>query len=167
MIFAMTSRRCSTSHGDRMTGAIDFLTTENQTVLWSWLQERIGLPWSTDFVALGRVRDGKILGVVGFTNFTGKSCHMHMAGEGRWMTRTFLRESFRYPFETLGLTMVFGIVPSGNIRALGIDRKMGFRELIYVPDAHPDGGIHILQMKRADCRWLRKTHGKEVYSEAA
>jgi RimJ/RimL family protein N-acetyltransferase len=139
----------------------DFLTNECQTVLWSWLHERIGLPWSTDFIALGRVQDGKIIGVVGYTNFTGTSCHMHMAGEGRWMTRQFLHEAFRYPFETLHLTMVLGVVPSGNTRALGIDRKLGFRELLYVPDAHPDGGIHILQMKRPDCRWLRNHDGKE------
>jgi hypothetical protein len=63
--------------------------------------------------------------------------------------------------------MVFGIVPSGNIRALGIDRKLGFSELIYIPGAHPDGGIHILQMKREHCRWLRGQNGKEVYTEAA
>lgn len=143
------------------------LTTAHQTVLWEWLQERIGLPWSTDFIALGRVQDGKLVGVVGYNNFTGTSCHMHMAGEGRCMNREFLREAFRYPFETLDLTMVFGIVPSGNIRALGIDRKLGFRELIYIPGAHPDGGIHILQMKRDECRWLRKPDGKEVNSEAA
>jgi RimJ/RimL family protein N-acetyltransferase len=144
------------------------LTTANQTILWEFLQERIGIPWSTDFIALGRVVEDKLVGVVGYNNFTGASCHMHMAGDGgRWMNRAFLREAFRYPFQTLDLTMVFGIVPSGNIRALGIDRKLGFRELIYIPGAHPDGGIHILQMTRDECRWLRKPDGKEVYSEAA
>lgn len=144
------------------------LTTAHQTALWEFLQERIGIPWSTDFIALGRVAEGKLVGVVGYNNFTGTSCHMHMAGDGgRWISREFLKEAFRYPFGTLDLTMVFGIVPSGNIRALGIDRKLGFRELIFIPGAHPDGGIHILQMTRDECRWLRKPNGKEVYPEAA
>lgn len=146
----------------------DFLTNSPTAVLWEFLSKRIGIPYSTDFVALGRVREGQLLGVVGYNNFTGTSCHMHMAGEeGRWFSREFLYEAFRYPFETLGLTMVFGVVPSGNIRALRIDAKLGFRELIYIPGAHPDGGIHILQMKREECRWLRKRDGKEVNAEAA
>jgi len=141
------------------------LTGANQTVLWEYLMDRIGLPWSTDATALGRVRDGRLIGVVGFNNFTGTSCYMHMAGEPGWMNRDFLREAFRYPFQTLDLTMVFGVVPSGNIRALGIDRKLGFVELLYIPGAHPDGGIHLLQLKRENCRWLRKPDGKEVNSE--
>jgi RimJ/RimL family protein N-acetyltransferase len=144
------------------------LTTAHQTVLWEFLRDRIGLPYSTDLICIGRIIDGKLAAVVGYNNFTGTSCHMHMAGDHpRWMNKEFLRAAFAYPFGTLDLTMVFGIVPSGNIRALGIDRKLGFNELIYVPDAHPDGGIHILQMKREDCRWLRKPDGKEVNSEAA
>ncbi len=147
---------------------MSFLTTTNQTVLWEFLQERIGIPYSTDLICIGRVRDSKLIAVVGYNNFTGTSCHMHMAGDDtRWMNRGFTLAAFSYPFETLGLTMVFGIVPSGNIRALGIDRKLGFRELIYIPGAHPDGGIHILQMKREECRWLRTRNGQEKYSEAA
>lgn len=137
----------------------DFLTTDHQTVLWEWLRDRVGLPWSTDFIALGRVKEGRLIGVVGYNNFTGTSCHMHMAGEPGWVSRGFIREAFRYPFGTLNLTMVFGIVPSGNIRALRIDRKLGFRELIYIPGAHPDGGLHILQMTRGECRWLREPNG--------
>lgn len=144
-----------------------FLTTQNQMVLWKWLSDRIGLTWSSDLQCIGRVAEGEIIGVVGYNNFTGTSCHMHMAGEGRWVNRDFLYTAFGYPFDHLGLTMVFGVVPSGNIRALGIDRKLGFEELIYIPGAHPDGGLHILQLKRENCRWLRKNHGQEVDSQAA
>lgn len=146
----------------------DGLTTAHQTVLWEFLKDRIGLPYSTDLICIGRVIEGKLEAVVGYNNFTGTSCHMHMAGDHpRWMSKAFLKAAFEYPFGTLGLTMVFGVVPSGNIRALGIDRKLGFRELLYIPGAHPDGGIHILQMKREECRWLRTRNGKEEYTEAA
>lgn len=146
----------------------DGLTTAHQTVLWEFLRDRIGIPYSTDLICIGRVMDGRLAAVVGFNNFTGTACHMHMAGDHpRWISRGFLRAAFQYPFETLGLTMVFGVVPSGNIRALGIDRKLGFRELIYIPGAHPDGGIHILQMKRDECRWLRKPDGQEVDSRSS
>jgi RimJ/RimL family protein N-acetyltransferase len=147
---------------------VDFLTTHPPEALFAFLQKRVGLAWSTDFVSIGRVLDKTLVGVVGYNNFTGTSCHMHMAGDGgRWMNRAFLKASFGYPFETLGLQLVFGVVPSGNHRALKIDLKLGFEELIYIPGAHPDGGLHILQMRREKCRWLRETYGKEVQSEAA
>lgn len=144
------------------------LTTANQAVLWDFLRERVGIPWSSDLICIGRVENNELVGVVGFHNFTGTSCHMHMAGDGgRWINKQFIRAAFGYVFEILNLTMVFGIVPSGNIRALGIDRRLGFEELLYIPGAHPDGGIHILQMKREQCRWLRKPDGKEVDPQSA
>lgn len=145
----------------------DFLTGSPTMVLWHWLADRIGLVWSTEIVCLGRVVENEIVGVVGFNNFTGTSCHMHMAGEGRWINRNFLYTAFGYPFQHLGLTMVFGVVPSGNIQSVRVCRKLGFEELVYIPEAHPDGGLHILQMRREQCRWLRDNHGKEVYSNAA
>lgn len=128
-------------------------------VLHEWLRKRIGLPWSTDFRALARVVDGEIVGCVGYEGFTGKSCRMHMAGEGNWITREFIRRAFRYPFVILDLPMVFGVVPSGNKTALEIDLRLGFTELLYIDGAHPDGGLHFLQLKRED--WQRTKYGKE------
>ena len=144
------------------------MTSEPSKVIWRYLSDRTGIPWSTDFVGIARVRETDILGAVGYNGFTKTSCWMHMAGDHpRWVTREFLMEAFRYPFEQLGLTMVLGTVSSGNIRALNMDFKLGFKELIYIPGAHEDGGLHILQMLREDCRWLRKPHGQEVNSHAA
>ena len=128
-------------------------------VLHEWLRARIGLPWSTDFRALARVVGGEIVGCVGYEGFTGTSCRMHMAGEGNWINREFIRRAFHYPFVTLDLPMVFGLIPSGNMEALKIDKKLGFTELLYVEGAHPDGGIHFLQLTREN--WKRTKYGKE------
>ena len=132
-----------------------FLTDSPPMVLWKYLNERTGVQWSADFKALARVEDMEIQGVVGYNNFTGSSCQMHYAGESKhWMTREHIRASFRYPFITLGLKVILLVVPSGNTHALKVDRKFGFKDLIYIPDAHPDGGLHILQMRKEECRWL-------------
>jgi len=148
---------------------MDFLTDSPKMVLFDWLSQRVGLAWSTDFTAIGRVKDGEIVGVVGYNNFTGTACQMHMAGDGkRWVNRYFLNQAFWYPFEGLKLDMVFGVVPSGNQAALKMDLKLGFKQLMYIPGAHPDGGLHYLQMTRADCRWIRGNHrGQEINAEAA
>ena len=129
-------------------------------VLHDWLKERIKLPWSEDFRALARVKDGEIIGCVGYEGFTGTACMMHMAGtKPGWFNRQYMRLAFNYPFEIFGLKMVFGRVPSGNTKALEIDLRLGFKELIYIEGAHPDGGIHLLQLKRED--WMRSKYGRQ------
>lgn len=106
------------------------------------------------------MKDGRIIGCVGYEGFTGTSCRIHMAGEGPgWISRDFIRYTFRYPFDVLGLNMVFGVVPSGNTTALKIDLKLGFTELIYIEGAHPDGGLHLLQLTREN--WKRSKYGRQ------
>lgn len=143
----------------------DFLTAAPEYVLYDWINERIGLTFSTDFRAFGRVVDDKLVGVVAYTGHNGKSCQMHMAGDHpRWATPKLLATAFRLPFIEWGYEVVFGIVPSGNTRALELDKKLGFTIMQTVVGAHPDGALHFLAMHKADCRWLRLEHkrGKEA-----
>lgn len=137
----------------------DFFVDQPTRRLFDWIAPRIKLIWSDDFRALARVKHGEIIGCVAYEGFTGSSCRIHMAGEPGWINREFIRLAFRYPFEVLDLTMVFGIVPSGNVEALEIDRRLGFKELIYVPDAHPDGGLHFLQLTKEN--WKRSKYGRQ------
>lgn len=128
-----------------------------QALLYAWLHERIALAWSEDFTAIGRVVDGALVGVVGFNGHNGACCQMHMAGEGKhWITRKFIREAFRYVFQTCGYNVVFGLVPSGNRVAYDIDIRLGFKEFATIPGAHPDGALHFLIMRREDCRWIKE-----------
>lgn len=148
---------------------MSFLTDKPRETLFEFLRERIELMWTPDFQGLGRVVDGKLVGVIGFNNFNGASCHVHMAGDGaRWMNRALLETTARYVFIQRGLNIMFGLVPSGNTAALEQDLRMGFTELIAIPGAHPDGALHVLQMTKAQCRWLaRKKYGQEIHSRAA
>lgn len=135
----------------------DQLISRPRELLFQWLHDRIGLTWSDDFVAIGRVVNGDLVGVVGYNGHNGSSCQMHMAGDSpRWGSKHFLREVFRYPFEMLGYKVVFGVVPSGNQVALDIDRRLGFEEIAMIPGAHPDGALHILVMRRENCPWLSR-----------
>lgn len=147
---------------------MSFLTDRPIPALFAFLRERIGLAWSEDFQALGRVVDKKLVGVIGFNNFNGASCFIHMAGDPGWMTFGMLETAARYVFLQRNLDMMFGLVPSGNQHALEIDLRLGFKHLITIPGAHPDGALHLLQMTKDECRWLkRKRYGKEVHARAA
>lgn len=151
-----------------------FLVDKPLMVLFDFISTRTGLMWTPDFRALGRVvvdehGNRTLVGVIAFNNFNGASCYIHMAGDGkRWMSRALLETAARYAFVTNNLELMIGLVPSGNTAALEQDLRMGFTQVVELPGAHPDGSLHVLQMKKSACTWLkRKKHGQEIHSRAA
>ena len=120
----------------------------------SWLCTRIQYAPTGHFRTLARVEGNRILGVVGYDNWNQASCMMHICGEGNWLSRGLLFAAFDYPFTICGLNCVFGLVPSGNVRALSFDKRIGFKEVVELKDAHPDGSMFLLRMDYKDCRWL-------------
>jgi RimJ/RimL family protein N-acetyltransferase len=107
---------------------------------------------------IARVRDGKLLGGIIYTDYTGEggSIQMHFAGFApNWLTRDVLWAAFHYPFEQLGCAKVFGQVPETNSKALEIDRRLGFKIEAKIEGVFPDGACYVLALARADCRWLK------------
>lgn len=144
------------------------IVTDHQELLARWLCERIGYVPTPHLRCIANIRkDGKILGVVGFDGWNGASCQMHVAGEGNWVTRDLLIAVFDYVFRLADCSVVLGLVPSGNDKALRFDKHVGFIEVARVKHAHPDGDLVVLQLRREDCRYLRKHDGQEVISAAA
>jgi len=121
----------------------------------SWICHRLQYAPTTHFRTLSRVEGAQIRGVVGYDNWNQASCMMHVCGDGRWLTRELLFADFNYPFTICGLNCVFGLVPSGNEEALRFDRHLGFKDVVELKDAHPDGSMFLMRMDRDDCRWLR------------
>jgi len=106
---------------------------------------------------IARVEDGRLLGGVIYTNFTGASIAMHVGSwDPTWCnTLYFVWAVFDYPFNKLGCNVIFGQVPESNSKALDFDIKVGFKVIGYVPDVFYDGGVHIIAMYRDECRWLK------------
>ncbi len=137
-------------------------------MLVEWLCERLELVPTRHIVAIGSTNsEGKLLGVAGYDNFTGSCCEMHMAGVPGWLTKKFLAYAFYYPFVELKCKTVIGKVAASNTRTLKIDKQMGWRELCIIPDAYPDGDMHVLIMRRKECKWLEVYSGQEEQSTAA
>ena len=128
----------------------------NQDVLATWLCKRIGLVPTANLKCLGRVdKDGQIMGVIGYDGYNRASVQMHSAGVGNWVSREFIYAAFDYPFRVMGCEVVLGLVSEKNEDALRLNRHAGFVEVARVPDAHPDGALVLMQMRRENCRWLR------------
>ena len=139
------------------------VTTQRQDDMVIWLCSRIGHAPSPYMRCIGSLsdRDPSVLrGVVGYDGFNGTSVMMHMAGEPGWLDKRLIHAAFDYPFNVMGCNQVLAFVPSDNIVALDIDRRLGFTLVTELDGAHPDGSLFLLRMRREECKWLapRRTH---------
>ena len=101
---------------------------------------------------------GMLVAGVVLESLTGRSANMHVAGVGRnWMNRNMIQTCFLYVFKYLGLKRITGLVPASNQEALAFDLHLGFTLEHTMIDGAKDGDLHILGMRREDCRFLPKT----------
>ena len=104
---------------------------------------------------IGQEIDGEIGAVIAYTNFQEKSCCMHVAAiRSNWISKDLLWAAFDYPFNKLGVKVILAAVSSNNDEALKLDRHLGFVDKAYIEDAHIDGDLVILAMRRENCRWI-------------
>lgn len=136
-------------------------------MLRGWLCERMGAdPDALPMECFGRVERGRLIGVVGFANFTDACCELHCAGEGNWVSREFIRTVFGYAFANV--RVIIGLMASGNKRALRFARHAGFREDGRIEGAHTDGALVVMSLRREECRFIEVTeHGTQVEAAAA
>lgn len=127
---------------------------------------------STPYTAIGLAnKAGSLIAGVVYQNYTKTDIHMHVAAlpGRRWLSRAFLGEGFRYPFEQLGCRRVTGLVPAKNEAAQRFDEHLGFIQEGRVRKILPNGDdLLIYGMLREECRWLKVglNYGRKQYSTA-
>jgi len=127
----------------------------NQDYQKEWASNLLNLPLPNDAVCLGQVIDGELRACVVYCNFQGKSCQTHICSTGKhWMSKEYLWAMFDYPFEKLGLKVILAVIAGSNEKSLKLSRKLGFKDVAKIPDAHDDGDLVILTMRPDECRWL-------------
>jgi len=105
----------------------------------------------------GWMTNEKLRGVVGFNNFIGKTCQMHVAmdPEYRFSPREMLKVCFQYAFDTRKCELILGIVNGNNFPALRYDAHLGFIELLRLSGMHVGGGdLVVLGLRRVDCEYV-------------
>lgn len=142
--------------------------------------KRVGIPWAEKRIDLEYPFDQKtkaimlfddvlLLAVTLYTDFSGGNVNMHIASDRsrKWMTKAFLRRSFSYPFEELGVRRVTGLVAASNPDALRFDLHLGFVQEGRMRAASPDGSdLLVLGMLRHECRHLREEYGQKQLATA-
>ena len=143
------------------------LSTLNQEYQKEWAEKQLNLVLPQDAVCLGQVIDNELRAVVVYCNFQGKSCQIHICSVGNhWMSKELVNAIFDYPFEKMGLKVILGVISGKNEKSLKLSRKLGFKDVAKIPDAHDDGDLVILTMRPEDCRWLTlgASNGRRIIS---
>jgi RimJ/RimL family protein N-acetyltransferase len=131
------------------------VVTDNQDHLRGWITGVLGMHFSPYATFIGQEIDGEVKAVVAFDNILDKSCEMHTAAiVPNWISKDLLWACFDYPFNILKVKVILATVASSNTEALKLDRHLGFVDKAYIEDAHIDGDLVILAMRRENCRWL-------------
>jgi len=121
----------------------------------AWLGNKLGEKLPENTTCIGQEKDGNLAAVVGYCGFRTKSCVCHIASVGKnWMSKDFLWAIFDYPFNKLGVSVILITISSNNEDSLKFSRHLGFVDKAYIEDAHEDGDLVILAMRREQCRQL-------------
>ena len=133
------------------------VTTENQSYLRKWLSEVGKDKYSDETMCIGQEKDGQLIAVVGYNNFTEKLCQIHVAStDVYWLNKDLLFAIFDYPFNKVGVKVILAPICKDNHKSLNLCRKLGFEKVAEIPYAHKDGDLVIMSMKRNQCKWLQQ-----------
>lgn len=121
-----------------------------------WVSSKVGGMWIPQgSVAIGQEKNGELVAGCIFDNYCKSSIRSTLAVDGR-MSREFVREILRYPFDYLGVNCVINTVSSANTKSLRLTEHFGFKRVATIPLAMPDGDMVIYSLSRNDCqRFMR------------
>jgi RimJ/RimL family protein N-acetyltransferase len=120
-----------------------------------WVCQRLGGTFHRDqATAIGYEKDGSLVGGVIFDRYMGRSICLHIAGEGQWLTKGFLKACFSYVFNQMKVLKAVALVESTNTKSLRLTKKLGFQPQAVIPDAGWTGDLLIHTMTPDQCRWL-------------
>lgn len=105
---------------------------------------------------IAREIDGLPAGGVLFTNFTGESMQVHVAGfQPRWLSRDLLWVAFDYPFRQLQVQRLFSQMQETNLDAIRFNLGLGFQQVARIEGVYDFGVACIVtRMEEHECRFL-------------
>ncbi len=99
---------------------------------------------------------GKIAAVI-MDSWSKSSCQIHICIEKMSVLRHgLLEEVARYVFDTAGRSIIIGVTPSNNEKALKFNEHIGLKEIFRIKDGYDMGIDYVItRMDRDSCRWYQ------------
>jgi len=123
---------------------------------YAFVNEFFALLRTERMTGICQVLDGEVVAAAVYDDFNGSNLFMHGAGrpDVRWMTRAFLKELFRHPFEVIGANRITCWIEVENTRSINFVKHLGFTREAFLPFAgHAAGHVWLYRMLRNDCRY--------------
>jgi hypothetical protein len=134
---------------------------ENGPEIGYWVANQLGSAFFEEkSVAIGLLKDDKIVAGIIYENWNGTSWVVHIAATDR-LTPSFVAAICDYPFNTCNAHKAIAPVQIGNLKSVKLVTKMGFLPEATLKDCHPDGDIVLYTLKKSDCRFLEGRYGKK------
>ena len=131
------------------------IVTDNQEYLKAWIERILFQKFDENATFIGQEKDGNLVAVVAFCGFLPNACHMHIGSVGEhWMSKDLLWACFDYPFNKLEKKVILATLDASNEEAVRLNRHLGFQDKVIIEDAHENGDLMIMTMRREDCKWL-------------
>lgn len=93
--------------------------------LRNWLQDKVKTELASDARFIGRIVDGNVVWVVGFSHYVGNDIELTVAVE-KGVTRKSLKAVFGYVFDTAHCSRCTVKTRASNARAIELARRLGF-----------------------------------------
>lgn len=91
-----------------------------------WLEKRLGIELATDAVFIGRIKNGEVACVCGFSHWTGHDIELSVAGNPGSGSKDFLSVVFAYVFEQAGCVRCTVKTRESNAKAIKLATRLGF-----------------------------------------
>ena len=126
---------------------------------WGWVRQHLPLKRVEDtsgIVAVDLDAHATVAACV-FDTWTDNSVQTHLVITNATVIRHgFFEEIADYVYNVTGRKLMIGLVPSNLKKVIEMDKKIGFQELVTIPDAISDGvGVVVLTMTKEQCRFYK------------
>ena len=127
---------------------------------WAWINAQIAVLRVEDTCGIIAIDDdtGEKLAVCVMDNWTHNSVQCHIAVPKVMVLRhNFLECCCDFIFNEVGLSKMYGQVPSNRPKAVKFNEHMGFTEKFRLEEAHAKGVDYIImEMTKENCKYLQE-----------
>lgn len=121
-----------------------------------WIGDRTGSVGYDVIQAIGLEKNGELVAVTGYNNFTEKSCQVHLCiDKGVYPTKEYLWFVHYYPFVQAGLNVMLAIMPQANDRIIRLAQHLGFVLKVWLDEAE----LMVYAMSKNSCKWIGVNNG--------
>lgn len=121
-----------------------------------WLGDSIGSVGYDMIQAIGLERDGSLVTVTGYNNFTDKACHVHFSmDKGAYAPREYVWFVHHYPFIQARVDVLIAMVSKANHKLIRLVEHLGYSMQCFISGAD----LLVYSMHKNNCRFLELRHG--------